>query len=231
MLVNDINHILMECGGGGPPPPPEHPGNILLLKDVDPWPTTGPDPNETVMNALGVSYVVASSLDFPAENLTSYNAIIIAGDQTQAFYDNMSANLGKLETYVTNGGCLDAHAVDNAHNLGVWTNLLPGGIPHVSDYQDQNFITNPFHWVNMGLADIDFIGWNYVSHGFFTPAIPVDVLHVDPFGQPTTIEYFFGAGKVLASTQSLEWAYNTSFGPPEALAARPRNTVGECLGV
>ena len=217
VLVNDINHILMECEGGGLPPPPEHPGNILLLKDADPWPTTGPDPNVTVMNALGITHTVADSVAFPTLDLTPYNTIVIAADQPQTFYDNMAANLPILETYVTNGGCLDAHAADAAHNGGLWTNLLPGGIPHVVDYQDQNFITDPFHWVNMGLSDIDFIGWNYVSHGSFQPDISVDALHVDPFEHPTTIDYGFGAGKVLATTQALEWAFNTGFGTPEAL--------------
>ena len=143
LIHNAVVDAAQICGEGAPPPPPPPAGSVLLVKNVQPW-ALNPDPNETILNTFGVPYVVASSFDLPALDLSSFAVVIIAGDQDQGFYDNMALNVPQLEDYVFNGGCLDVHAADQGWNGGLWSSLLPGGVLHNSPVYDQfNTIVDP----------------------------------------------------------------------------------------
>ena len=192
------------CGEGAPPPPPPPAGGVLLVKNVEPWALT-PDPNEVVLNSFGVPYIVVSSFDLPALNLPSFAVVIIAGDQDQGFYDSMVANVPQLEDYVFNGGCLDVHAADQGWNVGLWTSLLPGGVLHNSPVYDQiNTIVDPTSWITQGLTNADFENWNYTSHGnFYNLYGGTNIILKDTALEPTYIDYAFGSGYVIATTETL----------------------------
>jgi len=182
---------------------------VLLVKDVDPWDYAA---NEQVLNNLGITYDIARSEDIAGIDLSQYKVVIIASDQTQEFYDRMSRYVTKLENYVASGGILEAHACDHGWNGGEWSRLLPGRVGHVEYYDNYNYIEAPDHPIVKGLTDDDFIGWNAVSHGYFTNLLPgTTVILTDSYGRPTFIEYPYGSGVVVASMETLEWAFKHGY--------------------
>ena len=179
-------------------------GDVLLLKDIDPW---GHPANEIVLDDLGIPYDVATSSDIPYLDLSHYKLIIIASDQPDGFYDVIADNMDMFESYVSAGGILEVHAADNGWAGGEWEELLPGGVHHETTYDEYNSIVAPDHPIVSGLDDSDFEGWYHVSHGYFTDLLPGTlVIMEDSTGNPTAIEYRYGDGLVIATMQTWEWA-------------------------
>ena len=63
---------------------------------------------------------------------------------------------------------LDIHAADQSGSQ--WSALFPGGMTHVFSipYPDKNYIADQSHPIVRGLENTNYVGWNYVSHGYFT---------------------------------------------------------------
>lgn len=178
-------------------------GDVLLLKDIDPWAYPA---NEEVLSDLGIPYDVATSSEIPTIDLSGYKLVIIASDQPDSFYDVIASNMEKFEGYVSAGGVLEVHACDHGWEGGWWEELLPGGVHHGALFDDDNHIVAPDHPIVRGLNDTDFEGWSYVSHGYFTDLLPgTKVILEDSAGNPTVIEYHYGDGLVIATMQTWEW--------------------------
>ncbi|HEQ79131.1 MAG TPA: hypothetical protein ENN76_02565, partial [Euryarchaeota archaeon] len=176
---------------------------VAILKDSDPW---GHPSNEIVLTDLGIPYVVIRSWELGTMELSDFATIIIASDQSQTFYDTIEASRHRISEYVANGGKLDAHTCDEGWAGGSWNTILPGDVLHHADYRDQNYIVDYSHPIVQGLTDADFSGWYYVSHGWFYNLYPgTNIIMVSDDGNPTVIEYEYGAGYVLATTQTAEW--------------------------
>lgn len=73
---------------------------LLLLKDSNPWNSTA---IEDTLTSWGISYVTKTSSEFAALDLSPYSAIVIASDQTTAFYENIAANISRLEGFTAPG--------------------------------------------------------------------------------------------------------------------------------
>jgi hypothetical protein len=182
---------------------------VLLIQDANPWGSTA---NQDTLTASGIPFDLINSGTFPGQDLTPYTTIMYGSDQPQGYYDTMAANIGKVETFVQNGGGLIAHCCDMGWNSGFWSVLIPGGVGHAQDYDSNNYIVDAAHPYCDGLTDADFVG-SFCSHDYFTDLQPgTNVIMVNSGGEPTVIEYSFGAGTVLANTQTLEIAAN--FGWP-----------------
>ncbi len=192
-------------------------GSVALFRDNLPWSVNSTEP---VLAKYNISYTVYNSSDFGSVNLSQYQKVIIASEQVQTFYDRLEGNVTWFEDYAANGGVLELHAVDrkgNYHN-GTWnTYLYPGGINKTYNIEFVNnsinmpmhpFILKPF-LLNESQVD----GW---IGGHFTvyPSHAREIL-LGPTFDPILIEFTYGSGFIVASTQTLEW--NANYGGTQQL--------------
>lgn len=215
---------------------PEDLGNTvaLLIQDVSPWDF---DSNHAAMDELGVDYDVINSAGLAAHDLTGYPFIMYASDQTQSYYDNIAANLAKINSYVEGGGLLVAHSCDNAWNPGSWTgfSILPGGVTQKNYNNNTIIIVDSSHGVvrcgdKFTLTEDYLYNWSSSTHGYFTNLMPgTNVVMRSPDG-PTYIDYDYGAGRVLATMQTIEWGYYEQE-KPEFLLNEIRYVTGGCTKI
>jgi subtilisin family serine protease len=182
--------------------------DVLLIQDAYPWDYNS---NELALNEAGIHYTTIPSSQLAVTDLSPFCGVMYSSDQPQTYYLNLDANIAKIEEFVANGGTLLAHACDWGWQGGVWEGLyiLPGNVQHVIVPSDEIHILDPSHPVVTGLDDAYFYGWNSSTHGYFT-GLPGDaniVMEESFTHQPTYLDYGWGAGRVLATMQTVEWGY------------------------
>ncbi len=184
--------------------------SVALFKDADPW---GSAANEVILALYGMPYTVFNSSHMGNVDLNMYSKVIIASDQPQVFYDAMNVSIWWFEEYVEDGGVLEIHAANEGHNGGLWTGLLPGGLQYVR--QSENFvdIVDPTHPVVLTpnrITDTELDNWFHSAHGYFNDTYPAEsriVLTAQSTGLPVYLEFDYGLGHILASSQTLEFGY------------------------
>jgi thermitase len=182
---------------------------VALFKNVNPWDHSS---NEEALSLYGIPYVVFGSSDFGIVDLSQFSKVITASDQDQIFYNDMDAYRWWFEDYVREGGVLEMHAADGGWHGGYWVGLLPGGLQwshYSSDYVTIVDPTHPVVTMPNTITDVELDRWSASVHGYFS-TYPVDskiVITQDATGYPAYLEYEYGAGFIVASSQTLEWAY------------------------
>jgi len=172
--------------------------SALILKNSDAWnsPTV-----ENTLGSMGISYDVMNSSEFKAlspSSLQKYRLVIIVNDQDQRFYNDIGDVMGKLESYVRNGGSLQIHAANWGWHGGTWTGPMPGGTNIVKSYSKYDSITG----TNQTLAS------NYASHGYLVgfPTGAKVITIQDNTGKPSTVEYTLGKGRVFVTGLTFEFS-------------------------
>ena len=179
---------------------------VLLIQDLDPWWTTS---NEDLLASNSMPYKKINSASIDVENFNNYKKIIIAGDQITSFYETYMVHKTKFDNYVANGGMLEWHACGYGWNGGDSSQVvLPGGVGIGSNYwyDTYNYLEIPSHSILAGVSN-PFWG-NFASHGSFINTAfvsGINIITIDSFQGPTLVEYQYGKGCVLASTQPLEF--------------------------
>jgi len=185
---------------------------VALFKNVDPW---GYSSNEEALNVHDVPFATLSSKDFELVNLSKFIKVVIASDQDQALYDAMNASRWWFEDYVRNGGVLEIHAADWGWHGGHWIGLLPGGLrweTHETNYATIINLTHPVVNTPNVITDNELDGWSWSTHGYFS-GYPDNsqVVIAEDSGRPVYLEFKYGAGLMVASGQTLEWAYELGY--------------------
>jgi hypothetical protein len=192
-------------------------GPVAIFQNSDPWydPPGGMTSNQDVLTANGISYTIYSSAQIGVVDLSGFEKVVIASDQSTAFYSAVEANSAWFESYVNNGGTLEIHAADWGWANGPWpTGANPCGFTWASSYGQIVDIALPGHEIlttpNV-ITDAELDGWNLAYHGYFTgyPAGSQIILTEGNTGSanPVLIVAPYGSGCVIASGQTLEWAY------------------------
>ena len=83
--------------------PDNTPKHVLLIQDILPW---NSDANQQVLNQVGLSYSTVPIATAATLNFQNYKLIIVANDQQDLFYRQLSSLRTTLEKYVINGGTL-----------------------------------------------------------------------------------------------------------------------------
>lgn len=185
---------------------------VALFKNNEPWNYPA---NEIVLKKYGIPYDVYNSSDIGNVDLSRYAKVVIASDQNQVFYDTANASRAWFEEYANNGGVLEIHAADGGWGgFGYWIDLLPGGIDYThSSYNTVNIIRthHPIVRTPNSITDSELDGWSSSVHGYFTayPSGSIEVLEEDTTGNPAYLEVPYGSGVIIASSQTLEFAYET----------------------
>jgi trehalose utilization protein len=179
--------------------------NILVIRDRDPWNSSS---YLQVFADLKIPYSIIDTSRIDATDFSNYSVIIIPSDQWTSSYNALIARRDKIANYVASGGVLIAHACDQGWGGGYWaSSFLPGDVNHTSTYQDTLHIEVAQHPVVAGVTDADISYLNWATHGYFTnlPAGAESIISWN--GEPIYIEYPYGNGLVLATMQTMEWAY------------------------
>jgi len=182
---------------------------VALFQNVDPWDHSS---DEEVLNLYDIPYVTLSSKDFESVNLSRFIKVIIASDQDQVFYEAMNSSRWWFENYVSNGGVLEIHAADSGWHGAHWVGVLPGGLQWETCGRDSVTVANRTHPVlntPNRITDSELDGWSLSVHGCLS-SYPNNsrIILVEDFGRPVLLEFEYGAGLVVASGQTLEWAYH-----------------------
>jgi subtilisin family serine protease len=181
-------------------------GTSLVLVDINPWDS---DAIQQELSANGVAYDVMGSKEMDSIDFAAYDVIYVANDQPQTFYDAITNNFDRLSAYVTGGGYLwfgsAAFGFQDGNLDGF---VLPGGLSiHGPAYEDFNTVAAPDHPLMAGMPN-PFAG-SSASHVTFgdLPAGATVIATGQASGEPTLVEYDFGAGRVLAVGQPFEFAW------------------------
>lgn len=191
------------------------PTKALLIQDILPW---NKQTNQKTLKELGIPYDVINSNQLFNINLQNYRFIIYSSDQYRSYYQNIAANRNKINKYVFNGGVLVAHVADYGWIDDTWNglNILPANVGHISHDVNENYLANniyindPSHPVVKGLPGNYFNSWSHSAHGIFTNVpggtnIVMESSDGDEGDGPTYVDYKYGKGRVLATTQTFEW--------------------------
>ncbi|MCK5292076.1 MAG: thrombospondin type 3 repeat-containing protein [Thermoplasmata archaeon] len=190
------------------------PMRIAYFRDWDPWGTLS---NENAMGAVGISYDTYTSADFGSVVLSNYKKLVIGSAQPNSFYQAIANDRPRLESWLLTGGVFEMHMA--AYTSEDWSGIyMPGGFTSEMDLVDGVAIVDPGHdivTIPNAITDDELDNWFYSSHGLVRDiSSPYDVLLSDEAsGDPVGVEIFFGKGTVLATMQTLEWAYNGGRSP------------------
>jgi len=168
----------------------------------------GSDSTTVILTEFGIPYDHLTSADMGVVDLSGYEKVVIASYQSQAFMDRVYANMTWFEEYVADGGILEFHAFPS----GAWVDdLLPGGVTYVYNPQESMLIvqpSNPMVTTPHQMTDIVVSNWIPTVWGHMDnlPAaaeVVIETLN----GDPVLVEFGYGAGSIIISTQILEYGY------------------------
>ncbi len=180
-------------------------GTALVVMDELPWDS---DALLQALAANAVTYDVATAASLSAVELGGYQLVIVASDQPQTFYDTLTSQLPRLEDWVGRGGFLWFSAAAWGFAGGSTDGLrLPGGATvQGPEFEFYNVVTDPAHPIVQGIPS--------PAPGDFASSASFDglpdgtdvIMRGQSSTRPTLVEYTYGAGRVLATTQPLEYA-------------------------
>lgn len=180
---------------------------VLVVMDALPW--DSPALLE-VFEWHGVAPDVVRSEELGELDLDPYDVVVLANDQPAAFYAAYGDHLERLEAFVTEGGYLWVGAATHGWNEGGFDGLpLPGGVTVLEQvFEDVNLVVQPDHPAMLGVPE-RFTG-SAASHSAFADLLPgTGVIAVgEDADLPTMIEYPLGAGTVLVTGQTLDYAFD-----------------------
>jgi hypothetical protein len=179
--------------------------NYLILADNLPW---GSNAVAQILTTNGETFSTANSGTFPGLDFSLFDVIIVLSDQVPAFHTVFAANFPKFVTFVQAGGTLEVHAATCGWNSPCGYSVqLPGGVHTHEQYDNYNNVAG-VHPITTGVSN-PFSG-TYASHGYFSGLVAgTDIITTaSSNGEPTTIQYHYGAGVVTATTCTYEYGCN-----------------------
>ena len=192
--------------------------HIKLFRDALPW-----DSNAMVVlfDALGFvegtgagAYEILTSREMRSvELIPGQDLVVISNDQPQGFYDNYARNQVKFLNFVDNGGTLFWGASDEGWKEGSIAEAginLPGSVEVHQQYESVNLVFDPSRDLPLVSGLPASLDGNYASHEWFANLPDGTVIYTTGIdsGQPTLIEFNWGAGWVIMTGQPLEWSYD-----------------------
>lgn len=195
-------------------------GKALLVEDILPWSSNANSVTLQLLVDSGVieAYEKCSSSDIAngSIDLNDYALVVLAADQHQDFYNNVSSV--DLASYVENGGSLFLAADTAGHTSGTYS-VFPFGITSVRTSAGYNYIVDDTHPMITGiysdnhvLQNSDMYG-SSISHNYFLN-YPEDtnVILTDSSGYATLLEFEYGSGLVVVSGLTFECGYTSHWG-------------------
>lgn len=178
--------------------------DALVLMDALPWES---DALQRLLQANGIAFDMATSREMGSIDLSRYKTVFIASDQPLGFYVNYGIHRGRFSEYVNKGGLLWMGAAAGGWNGGdIDGEQLPGGVTVRGPVSEaENTIADATHPTMQGMAS-SYSG-SPASLSVFAnlPKGAKVITRGGSSGLPTSVEYSYGSGRVLAFGQTLEY--------------------------
>lgn len=187
-------------------------GPVAILEDDHPWTINA---TQQILTQYGVSFDVIHSTWFGGLNLQQYQKVIVSSAQSSAFYAALTTHRTWLENYANAGGILEIHAATQGVD---W--ILPGGAEF--RYNTTQNIDIECHAAMLSWPPINYAlyhpywirepeleAWAWSSHGYFLNTIGTYGICSDG-AEPVFFENATGDGFIIATAQTVEWAWQDS---------------------
>ena len=190
-------------------------GNFLVFRNTSSW---GRKTDfENVLIELGCKYEQRASSTMANLDLSSYDVIIIPGEQNSDYYKDYVSNIERFDVYVAKGGTLVLELNGAEKNKSI---RLPHGVTIAPHWAIENKILASNHPIFLPLSGKHLIRARYASNGYLQNipdnayVLAVEAEGTDTFtDRPTFIEYTYGKGRVIAASQCFHDQDDSGRGP------------------
>ncbi len=179
--------------------------SILVIQDAAEWGIDMKNFIQTNFNktATKISYSMLASTNF-----LMYDIIIVVGNQSTTYYNTISSNKAKFEAFLNNGGIVQYQLASyngNTINLAGGVNALTGN----NETQNKSILMT--HPIVNGLPET--LNGNDANSGYLSnlPANVKIITQTMNSARPTTIEYAYGSGLVIATTMTWGHLYTNGY--------------------
>ncbi len=215
----EIVYTCTRCGHTYTEITPATNANVLLIQDRIPWDVDNTPVLFDSLTEKGIieGWALSTTASISLYNLSDFDVIFIANDQTTATYDQLRTLDEALTAFVNGGGTLIYGACDHGWADGDISYNILGTVKKTDYYSMHNYIADPLHPIVTGALTDDRALTNelllgtYCSHGGFPESsLPAgyNVILQDGQGNPTLAEYPQGEGRVILSGMTWEFYYS-----------------------
>jgi len=174
--------------------------SILIIQNFFPW---GLDMFSFIVNNFGITPTVINSSQISATDFSQFDIVITVGDQGFDYYSAISSNVSKFEDFVANGGVVQYQLATQGDNVSIvnGVNVVFG------NGENFNQVLLPNHPIVEGLPTI--LEGNAANHCYLANLPPDAAIITETVNSlvPTTVEYSFGNGTVIATGMTWEFLY------------------------
>ena len=173
--------------------------SILVIQESTEW---GVDMQSFLLTNFGRHSTKISSSQIPSTNFNLYDIIIVCGDENYTYYNNVSSNKPQFEAFVNAGGIVQYQL---GNSVGSSVSIVDNvNVPY--GYSEQyNTALLPNHPIVNGLPTA--LQGNNANTGYFVnlPLNAQIITETQNSHIPTTVEYTYGNGLVIAT--GMVWGY------------------------
>ncbi|REJ69191.1 MAG: hypothetical protein DWQ31_05400 [Planctomycetota bacterium] len=182
-----------------------------LIQDSAPWLTTT---NEDLLAELGHSVTLIDSDDLATTDLSPFDVVLLAGDQSTKTYTNVADNLATIEAYVAAGGVWVVNNAASDLELPYGFDLLPGadGVTFETALSGDLQVVDPTSSLIEGpggtITDLSLDGGLFSIHAQTSSPLPAGasaILSTTDPGQIVAFDYALGGGEVIVHTLPIEF--------------------------
>ena len=180
------------------------PASVLVIQDTPAW---GLTLSSFLQQRFGITPTVVSSFSIGALDFSAYDLIVTDGDENSAYYGNISIQQPKFEAFVNAGGVVQYQLATQGSEV----RLVGNARARFGFLELQNQPVLPLHPIVTGSPWI--LEGNYANHNYFTNLPPNAriITETTVSRVPTTVEYEYGQGKVIATGMTWEFLYLLGF--------------------
>ena len=174
---------------------------VLVIRDNHPW---GVNIEQNLNTHFGITPQVITSSQIAATNFGNFDIVITVGDQSSTYYNTLTAQVAKFNTFASSGGIVLYMLGNYAAN----SITLAGNATMVyGNSESQNLIVSGSHPIVQGLSN-PLLGSN--ANVCYLSNLPVNsriITRTNISNVPTTVEYEVGSGLVIAT--GMLWEYHS----------------------
>ncbi|MGH7453260.1 MAG: choice-of-anchor D domain-containing protein, partial [bacterium] len=178
--------------------------SILVIQNTSAW---GLNMASFIFENFGIAATVINSSQIAATDFSPFDLIITVGDQSSSYYNAISANVAKFDEFVSQGGVVQYQLATQGDNV----NIVNGVNVRFGNSENLNKVLLPLHPIAAGLpAELP---GNSANHCYLSNLPPeAAIITATSFSVvPTTVEYQFGNGTVIATGMTWEYLYLNGF--------------------
>jgi PKD repeat protein len=175
--------------------------SILVIEDGPAWSLSV---SQFIQTNYGITPTIITSSQIAATDFMLYDIIITVSAQSSTYYAAISSNKTKFETFVAAGGILQYQIAAFSGSTPI--NLVGGAVVEYGT-QNQNDILLPLHPIVNGVTNPIIATDANICYLTNLPAGAQILTVTNPLALPTTAEYGFGNGLVIATGMPWEYYY------------------------